>query len=193
MNREEQLKFCRFCTHQKPNIKQGLICGLTGQIADFEENCVSFDEDLKLKESLDLQRLEREMAGRMASQGKRFANYLIDIVFYMLFSYVLGIILAILFPSILSVLEEENKLIEYLFGFLVVMTYYTLFESITGRTLAKYITKTKVVDENGQHPGLGTIALRSLCRFIPFEAFSFLGDDASGWHDTLTKTKVIEV
>jgi uncharacterized RDD family membrane protein YckC len=197
MTREEHLKFCRICTNQKFDMQKGIICRLTGQIADFEGSCVSFDEDIKLKESLYSQRLEREMAGRTASQGKRFANYLLDMIFYFIFTFIFAfiivILLAIFSPSSLSIFQEENYLVNYSLAFIALMTYYTLFESITGRTLAKYITKTKVVDENGQHPGLGTIVLRSLCRLIPFEAFSFLGEDASGWHDKLTKTKVVEV
>jgi uncharacterized RDD family membrane protein YckC len=28
---------------------------------------------------------------------------------------------------------------------------------------------------------------------IPFEAFSFLGDEGRGWHDSLAKTVVVDV
>jgi len=37
------------------------------------------------------------------------------------------------------------------------------------------------------------IVIRSLCRFIPLEAFSFLFNDGSGWHDTISSTKVINI
>jgi hypothetical protein len=40
-------------------------------------------------------------------------------------------------------------------------------------------------------PPFGTMVLRSLCRLIPFEPFSFLGSDARGWHDSITKTRVV--
>ena len=73
------------------------------------------------------------------------------------------------------------------------MIYYTTLEYTTGRTIAKHITKTKVVDENGKKPNFQAILIRSLCRFIPFEPLSFLGEDKRGWHDKLSKTKVIEI
>jgi len=50
---------------------------------------------------------------------------------------------------------------------------------------------TIVVDERGNKISFGKAALRSLCRIIPFEAFSFLGEEGRGWHDTITNTYVI--
>jgi len=73
------------------------------------------------------------------------------------------------------------------------MVYYSSFEVLTGRTIAKFITGTKVIDENGKTPDFGTIMLRSLCRFIPFEPFSFLGNERIRWHNRLSKTRVVNV
>ena len=66
-------------------------------------------------------------------------------------------------------------------------------ESLTGRTMAKLITRTKVVMENGDKPTFEVILTRTLCRLIPFNWISFLGDDGVGWHDSLSKTRVISV
>jgi len=33
---------------------------------------------------------------------------------------------------------------------------------------------------------------RTLCRYIPFEPFSFLGNKPIGWHDSLSKTLVVK-
>jgi len=133
----------------------------------------------------------------MASQGKRFLNYLLDLVFIVIFIlvfyFILGIILALVAPSTLSDMEEGNKLLQYLVSFIVSMIYYTSFEAVTGKSIAKYITKTKVVTEIGEKPNFKMIAIRSLCRFIPLEAFSFLFNDGSGWHDTISSTKVINI
>ena len=63
---------------------------------------------------------------------------------------------------------------ELLLGFISGMIFYSTFEATTGRTLAKYITKTKVVNKDGGKPSVETILIRSLCRFIPFEPLSFL-------------------
>ena len=50
-----------------------------------------------------------------------------------------------------------------------------------------------VVLEDGTKPTTSDIVIRSLCRFIPFEAFSFLGDEGRGWHDSLSDTYVVDV
>lgn len=49
-----------------------------------------------------------------------------------------------------------------------------------------------VVNKFGDKPDFKTVLIRSLCRNIPFEAFSFLNPGNSGWQDALSKTKVIE-
>lgn len=132
---------------------------------------------------------------KVAGQGKRLSNYLLDLVFLYVFSLIFGLILGIFLifysPSLFDSITDDNMFTEYLLGFIMGMIYYTTFEALTGRTIAKYITKTKVINENGEKPDFKTIFLRSLCRFIPFEAFSFLGSDNSGWHDKFTKTKVV--
>ena len=61
MDRKEQLVFCKKCRHKSFDLQQGIVCGITGQKADFEETCGLFkekeehftrieeDEDLSLK------------------------------------------------------------------------------------------------------------------------------------------------
>jgi len=90
-----------------------------------------------------------------------------------------------------TVFEEDNVLLNYAMAYTVITIYYVIFEYSTGRSVAKFITKTKVVNMQGEQPGFKTIFIRTLCRFIPFEAFSFLGESKTGWHDTLSKTRVI--
>ena len=197
MRREEQLKFCRSCKNQKFDMKQVIICNLTNKPADFEETCSLYIEDAELKDKLEKREIEKETFNKMAGQGKRFANYLIDLAFFAMFSFifgaVLGIILAIFFPSALSIFDQDNKLIDYSLGLIAGIIYYAFLEMTTGRTIAKFITKTKVVNEKGDKPNFSTILIRTLCRFIPFEPFSFLGSDNSGWHDKFSKTMVIEI
>ena len=79
----------------------------------------------------------------------------------------------------------------YLLGFIFMSTYYILFEFGLRQTPGKLITKTIVVNEDGSSPTFVNILVRTLCRFIPLEAFTFLGNEAVGWHDTLSKTRVI--
>lgn len=197
MTRGEQLVFCKVCKNQKFDINQGVICGLTNAPADFQESCEYYDEDTQLVFKEDLYKIEKELLTRQAGLEKRFANFLLDMIFMVfigvVFGFLLGIVLAIFSPDSLSYFETDSFLIDYLFNFLVGMFYYTLFESITGQTPAKYITKTRVVTDKGEKPDFNTIIMRSLCRYIPFEPFSFLGSDNKGWHDTISKTQVIEV
>jgi uncharacterized RDD family membrane protein YckC len=49
-----------------------------------------------------------------------------------------------------------------------------------------------VVDENGDRPGTLQIVIRTLVRFVPFEAFSVaFADDGRGWHDRWSQTYVV--
>jgi uncharacterized RDD family membrane protein YckC len=49
-----------------------------------------------------------------------------------------------------------------------------------------------VVKKDGSKPDIKTLVIRTLCRFIPFEPFSFLGATPRGWHDTYSDTYVIK-
>jgi uncharacterized RDD family membrane protein YckC len=73
---------------------------------------------------------------------------------------------------------------------LILFLYYFLFENGRGITIGKLITNTRVVHESGRRATTKEIFIRTLCRLIPFDAFSYLGDGV-GWHDTLSHTRVI--
>lgn len=49
MTREEQIQFCRKCMNKKMDMKQGLICLLTGQKATFETECPDFKLDANVE------------------------------------------------------------------------------------------------------------------------------------------------
>jgi uncharacterized RDD family membrane protein YckC len=196
MTREKQLEFCKICTRQKFDFKQGIICGLTDLPASFESTCEFYQEDPDLKMKHESTKSLREIQNKLAGKGTRFANYLLDLVFLLIFGVIfgffLGIFLSIISPNLLSLITQDNRLVNYILGFFAGMIYFSTFEAATGRTIAKFITKTKVINENGEKPDFGTILIRSLCRFIPFEPLSFLLSETSGWHDRLSKTLVVE-
>ena len=50
MTREEQLVFCKKCLNRKMDMKQGLICNLTGEKATFQNECPDFKRDETVKE-----------------------------------------------------------------------------------------------------------------------------------------------
>ncbi|WP_394751174.1 RDD family protein [Spongiimicrobium salis] len=196
MTRQQHLEFCKVCTHQKKDLEQGIVCGLTDRIADFEGNCASFVEDTMRKETLANSPWNSAARLKTASQGKRFVNYIVDrvcvyvcaVVFYALFV----IIESYVSPDGVSVIDEDNRLLDYAVAFTVGVFYYAFFEGVTNRSIGKYFTKTKVVDENGNKPPFGSILARSFYRFVPFDAFSFLGEGV-GWHDRWSKTRVVEI
>lgn len=141
-------------------------------------------------------------AERIIPAGKwvRFFNMLIDMFFYMILSAIIGAALG--FISVLiwgedatiwwdNYANSPNVARDYAFGIAVTLLYYVPFEYLTGRTPAKWITGSRVVNEEGGKPTFGQIIGRTFARFIPFEAFSFLGPTGRGWHDTLPKVYVI--
>ncbi|APY08214.1 hypothetical protein BWZ20_07820 [Winogradskyella sp. J14-2] len=133
----------------------------------------------------------------LATKGLRFANFIIDYIAIIILSFVVGLILGVISELLGSYalldLIDSNILVEYLFGILIWLFYYIPFETFTkGRTLGKYITKTKVVTHKGIEPNIETVFIRTICRFIPFEQFSFLGETGKGWHDSISKTYVVD-
>lgn len=122
-----------------------------------------------------------------ASTTLRFVNYLIDIIAGYLFTSLVGGIIASFLPV---------NFTGYPFLIMIVMAasffaYYIAMEVLFQKTLGKFITKTKVVTINGQKPKEQEIVLRTLCRMIPFDNFSFLFS-RNGWHDQFSKTRVIK-
>lgn len=89
--------------------------------------------------------------------------------------------------------ESEGRLIDYIFGIFILLIYYLTIEGLTARSIGKYVTKTKVVTHEGLRPDFGTIFIRTLCRLIPFNALSFLGENGKGWHDSISKTYVVDI
>lgn len=123
----------------------------------------------------------------IASKGRRFGTMLIDYVCFFALATVLGFVIGLVFGEKgLAVVESVP---EQLFGGTMMLAYYVFFEGIWGRTPGKFVCGTMVVNETGFKPSIGQVLGRSLCRFIPFEPFSCLGE--RGWHDSIPKTWVV--
>lgn len=133
----------------------------------------------------------------LATQGQRLGNYLIDLIIQYLIAGALGVLIALIANltdnlSLATWLESTSTLEEYLVGLLILILYYNLTEIFLSRTIAKYITKTIVVTENGTKPSSESIIKRTFCRIIPFNHLSFLGTPSRGWHDSLSQTYVVK-
>ena len=124
-----------------------------------------------------------------ASNGRRFGTLLIDYACFIILSFCVGLLIGILFGQ--AGAEALQQVPDLLFGSLVLSGYYIFFEGIWARTPGKFLLGTVVVNESGGRPSLGQVIGRTLCRFIPFEAFSFFGE--RGWHDSIPKTHVVLV
>jgi len=135
--------------------------------------------------NVDLNRLEP------CSSDRRLINLFVDYFCYIMFSLLIG------FSAGMIGGEAAMKLLDsipnLLLGIIIISVYFVMFEATIGRTPAKYLTGTKVVTLDGRKPGFGQILIRTLCRFIPFEQFSFLGKNPRGWHDKISKTMVVRV
>jgi len=128
-----------------------------------------------------------------ASKGQRFGNFFIDRIALRMLSSIFS------FSGTSFLFGSDSFNNSRIFGFLgayflVNFLYFFLFEfNYEGRTLGKLLTKTRVVNRDGSKPTSETIAIRTICRWVPFEAFSFLGGKRPmGWHDEWSKTIVID-
>jgi uncharacterized RDD family membrane protein YckC len=138
--------------------------------------------------------LSSPLAMISASTGQRFINYIIDVItFYFIFfsfSFVLVIVAALAGNQ--TLMDGLKGPWPTLVAFVVMLSYYFIMESMTGRTMGKIVTRTRVVMEDGSKLTTTAAFQRTLSRIIPYDAFSFLGG-GSGWHDRLAKTRVVKV
>lgn len=134
----------------------------------------------------------------LASKTKRFVNNLIDLIPFYIISY--GLIYSIFYlGDYLDNYELSQFFINLSFiekliiDSIIIVFYYFIFESLTFISLGKYVTNTKVIMNNGDAPTPKDVLIRSLCRIIPFDGLSFLGTNGKGWHDSISKTYVVDI
>jgi len=115
----------------------------------------------------------------------RLGNHIIDTI---------GVIIvvaihAVIFDGWLHIMPEDGSPLLGIYFFFLYFLYHFLFEYFFSQTPGKFVTNTKVVDEDGNKPSLKTLLIRNLCRLIPLDNFSFLIGD--GWHDEFSGTEVV--
>ncbi|MCU4158119.1 RDD family protein [Carboxylicivirga sp. A043] len=189
MNREHQLRFCKACLHQKNDNERGLICRITHDTPNFTSECTTYHEDKFLKNKYELHEVAKCLQCHQASKGQRIVNGLIDWAF----SFLFFILTINLFNVVIPETNQMPNLIvfKYTLGAVAIILYYSIMESITGRTFGKMITGTKVVSESGQQPPLSSILMRSVYRIIPIDWLSLLYWKYECGHDRWTKTRVV--
>jgi uncharacterized RDD family membrane protein YckC len=118
----------------------------------------------------------------------RFLNFMIDfsIIFVTYFFIIPNI------ETLLSLTSQTERAIYRITTFIIfIVLYYMLLEHKYQKTIGKIITKTKVVNLEGEKALIGDIVSRTLCRLIPFDRVSFFFT-RNGFHDVISKTKVIK-
>jgi uncharacterized RDD family membrane protein YckC len=130
-----------------------------------------------------------------ASTGKRFANYLIDLVIFYILIFFFGIIIALVSPSFLEGIGNDspgNNLIEQLVFLVIYAVYMSIVEALfKGKSIGKLITKTRAVNLDGSRISTSTAFARGFSRAVPFCVFSAFGTPSNPWQDRWTNTMVI--
>ncbi|MDD4972107.1 MAG: RDD family protein [Paludibacter sp.] len=184
---------CLKCQNIQKSADKRLVCGITQRHVNFEDSCDLFEVNAALQ-----QKLENEVTNNVkfnyVSKNVRISNYAIDLLALLILEVIFGIF-------IIFIAGKDSSLYSFLFVdsigriffvFFLNLFYYTIFEATTGKTIGKYFTKSKVINLHGEKPEVLRVLLRSICRFIPLDQISFLFDEESGWHDTISKTMVIK-
>ena len=129
------------------------------------------------------------MRTKQARQIVRFLNFLIDSIIFAILSYIIVSLLV----RYHTAFQVYNVRFLRFTAFLIYFLYYFLFETIFSATPGKLITKSRLVENNTfLRPSILKIFVRTICRFIPLEAFSiFFTRNNLVWHDILSKTIVI--
>ena len=123
-----------------------------------------------------------------ATRGQRFINLILDGIFINIISWPLGAF------GFWLLLGEDGYWLWPMINWLAIpFAYYFFTELKWSKSPAKFITKTHVVTDQGFKLTASQVAIRTILRWVPFEAFSFLfAPRPVGWHDRFAHTKVVE-
>lgn len=144
-----------------------------------------------------------------ALRRKRFFNYLIDLLpasaITLLIDYFLeamiyvgqGEAAALAYRVAIDGSEDitlNTILLSLFVGVIGNTLYYMAFEyGLNGKTLGKYLTRTRAISQDGTPMTFAQALSRSLIRMVPMEPLSFfMGNSLTGWHDNWSQTLVID-
>ena len=130
----------------------------------------------------------KDVLKNIANSTLRSINFIIDIVAIFLIYISIVYIIQKLFNIIST---REILFVNRTTVLVVFILYFILAENMFQKTLGKVITKTKVVNLDGEKPNFVDITIRTFSRLIPFDGISYLYS-ISGFHDKLSKTIVIK-
>jgi uncharacterized RDD family membrane protein YckC len=131
-----------------------------------------------------------------ASAGKRFLNYLIDVIAFYIVVFGTFVLIAINSPASVDDLTDGGPGSE-LIGRVLALIGYAFFMSIVeavtnGKSLGKLITGTRAINLDGSNISASTAFGRGFSRAVPFCVFSAFGTPCDPWQDRWTDTMVID-
>lgn len=130
-----------------------------------------------------------------ASTGKRFANYIIDLIVFYVFIIAFAFGLAMISPGMFEWLADDSSganILDRILSLVLYGLFMSLVEAaLKGKSVGKYITKTRAVNLDGTPITAGTAFARGFSRAVPFCAFSAFGDVCNPWQDRWTNTMVV--
>ncbi|MEO7768398.1 MAG: RDD family protein [Ferruginibacter sp.] len=131
-----------------------------------------------------------------ATAGKRLANYVIDLLLFYFLIIGFGILLAILSPSAAELFAGDNPgfgILDRIITLLMYALYMGTIEAIfKGKSLGKFITKTRALNVDGGRLSTSDAFLRGFSRAVPFCVFSAFGSPCNPWQDRWTDTMVVD-
>jgi uncharacterized RDD family membrane protein YckC len=130
---------------------------------------------------------KKQIDDKTVSSLIRFVHFIIDLLVW----FIIWLIVTFILTLPLYKNMEIATLIGYVTLFLTFIGYYYIMEVNWQKTVAKFITKTKVVTNSGNKPNKGDILARTFCRLIPLDRISFLFT-RNGFHDRLSGTRIIK-
>jgi len=162
--------------------------------AEIKKRSLSTTEIEKTKSELIAQIEEKsQLDSKMVSSFTRFFHFIIDWLVWIILALILAPLVGLLlFPLVKN--EGFELLTGLLYLLLIVVCYflyYYIMEVKYQKTVAKFITKTKVVTSSGDIPSKSDILRRTFFRLIPFDGVSFLFTK-NGFHDRFSDTRVIK-
>ncbi|MBP1618337.1 MAG: hypothetical protein H6Q14_2164 [Bacteroidetes bacterium] len=148
-----------------------------------ETKIESVKQDIEEKETKD-----KEFESSIVSSGTRLIHTVVDFFGFLIIAFILSSILQLFYnPSD----ERTIRLVGYGLLFVSFLIYFVFMEYKFQKTLGKFITKTKVIMNDGSKPKLNEIFIRTACRLIPFDNISYLFTK-NGFHDRFSNTTVIK-
>lgn len=132
----------------------------------------------------------------LASKNTRAFHFIVDIIFMKIIIAIIYFVASIVIfdkklDSVVNWFNSFDRIQNILLWSLQMFVYYLILEIVFARTIAKYFTRTIVVNIDGSKPKAIDVLKRTLLRIIPFEYFTFFRGREPGWHDKYSGTFVV--